>query len=658
MPMNSLLPNTQLRQDPKDARRRQLLRTAALGLSPTLVPAGSAGGIAAGGGAGRVPAWRALNLAKGDYYNSVYPFVDLVRSSSAGWNPDTWTDREGWLQALPAGKEAFCWVALHLDPMHGTFLPGEYVISSSSSATLSLMTLSRDYVEKVQAGVGRASFTVKTRSDGDYTRLSIGIKCRNDTGGPIDITDLSLHHAGHVRQGRQPIDFHPAWMDSNRGTSIIRTMDWSSINHSPIAFAGQLPMMSRRSWSKGVPYVIQARAAAALQADLWICVPHGGQNHRYVCSAGTGTFTTVGSGGVPRAHDFTDGSPIVFVDYSQGRAGLPEPLEYGRTYHAVNCSAANFQVAESPGRAALALRADVAPSNYSRVSSALGAEGLSKLYEAIARQLAGELPPGRRVYVEYSNEVWNNTFLQANFARQYLARLGGTHGVPASGYGVGCLLAWRAFERVLGRDRVSRVFSAQAAWFENLGPALDYVDPGWLSGGETVARLADVYALAPYVTPRDEGGRSFRMSALLAAGATEWGDAQWDAVFDRHIGPLAGAVASHLGKARARNSGLVFTSYECGQHFAEPVPKEVDRKQAQALQRSYLRYLDGAAGAAMYKRYYERVFVDNGLRHFTHFSDAGGYSSQRSLLQWGLKPSHLSVDNARGAFFKTLPTSG
>ena len=366
----------------------------------------------------------------------------------------------------------------------------------------------------------------------------------------------------------------------------------------------------------------------------------------------------VHSAGVPRAHEFAEGEAIVFVDYSQGRASLPAPLEYGRTYRAVNCRGADFQVAESQGRRSFALQADVGPSNYSRVSSALGVEGLSRLYEAIARQVAAELPAGRRVYVEYSNEVWNNTFLQANFARQYLATLGATPGVPATGYAVGCLLAWRAFERVLGRERVQRVFCAQSAWFENLGPALDYIDTGWLSEGETIARLADIYAIAPYVSPRDERGRSFTVNALMAAGAASWGDAQWDAAFDRHIAALTGSVASHLDKARARHRGLVCTSYECGQHFAEAVPKEVDRAQAQALQRSYLQYLDGAAGAAMYKRYYQRVFVDNGLRHFMHFNDAGGYSSQRRLLQWGLKPSHLSVDNPRGAFFKTLPTSG
>jgi putative lipoic acid-binding regulatory protein len=604
-----------------------------------------------------LPALPAINLARGEYYNSVYPFTDLVRSSSVGWNPNTWTDRDGWLKGLPPGKEAFLWVALHLDAVHGMFLPGDYVISSSSDATLSLVTLSRDMVDNVRAGVGRAAFTVKPSSEGNYAKLSVGIKCRNDTAQPIDVNQLSLHHAAHLNQGRAASTFHPAWMASNRGVSLIRTMDWSATNHSPMTSSERLPALSSRSWSKAVPYAVHARAAAALNADLWLSVPHGGQNLRYTCSAATGKFTTFASDGAPLAHDFAEGGPIVFVDYSQGRASLPAPLEYGRTYHAVNCQGPDFQVAERPTRAPLALQADVSARNYSRVSSALGAEGLSRLYEAIARQVASELPAGRRVYVEYSNEVWNQAFTQANFARQYLAGLGTSPDVPASGYAVGSLLAWRAFEQVLGRERVQRVFCAQAAWFENLAPALDYVDGGWLAKGETIARLADVYAIAPYVMPRDERGRAYSVNSILAAGAASWGGAQWDAAFDRHIAALAGSVASHLDKVRARRRGLLFTSYECGQHFAESVPKEADPAQVQALHRSYLQYLDGAAGAAMYKRYYQRVFVDNGLRHFTHFTDAGGYSSQWRLQQWGLKPSHLSVDNARGAFFKTLPTT-
>jgi hypothetical protein len=656
--MNRLRPRTPPDGKPADPERRSLLRASVLAVPSGVWPALSVENVAAAD-TRALTALPALNLARGEYYNSVYPFVDLVRSSSAGWNPNTWTDRDGWLKGLPPGKEAFFWVVLHLDSMHGTFLPGDYVISSSSNATLSLVTLSREMVENVRGGVGRATFTVKPRSEGNYARLSIGIKCRNDTGNPIDVDDVSLHHAAHLRQGRAAGDFHPAWMASNRGTSLIRTMDWSATNHSPIASVDRLPPSSRRSWSKAVPYAIHARAAAALQADLWVNVPHGGQNFRYTCNAATGTFTTFAANGVAQPHDFVEGAAIVFVDYSQGRASLPAPLEYGRTYHAVNCRGADFQVAERPVRAPLALQADVGYSNYSRVSSALGVEGLSHLYEAIARQVASELPAGSRVYVEYSNEVWNHAFTQANFARQYLARLGATPDVPASGYAVGCLLAWRAFEHVLGRERVNRVFCAQAAWFENLAPALDYVDSsGWLARGETVARLADVYAIAPYVMPRNERNRAYGVSAILAAGATSWSDAQWDAAFDRHIAALAVSVASHLDKARARHRGLLFTSYECGQHFAEPVPRDVDHGQVQALQSRYLQYLDGAAGAAMYKRYYQRVFVDNGLRHFTHFSDAGGYSSQRRLQQWGLKPSHLSVDNARGAFFKTLPTTG
>lgn len=654
--MKSDRANETLGEKPVDPERRSLLRASVLGIPCGLWPVLTAESAATADDR-RLPALRALNLARGEYYNSVYPFVDLVRSSSAGWNPDTWTDRDGWLKGLPPGKEAFLWVVLHLDPVHGIFLPGDYVISSSSNATLSLVTLSPDMVESVRAGVSRATFAVKRRSDGSYAKLSLGIKCRNDTASSIDVVDVSLHHAALRREDGTAADFHPAWMASNRGTSLIRTMDWSATNHSPIASIERLPSPSRRSWAKAVPYAVHARAAAALQADLWISVPHGGQNHRYTCSAATGTFTTFAPNGVPLAHDFADGAAIVFVDYSQGRASLPAPLEYGRTYYAVNCRGADFRVAERPDREPLAVAADVGRSNYSRVSSALGVQGLSRLYEAIARQVAGELPAGRRVYVEYSNEVWNHAFAQANFARQYVAQLGATPGVPASGYAVGCLLAWRAFERVLGRERVTRVFCAQSAWFENLAPALDYVDSGWIARGETVARLADIYAIAPYVMPRDERGRAYSVNAILAAGAASWGDAQWDAAFDRHIAVLAASVASHLDKARARNRSLLFTSYECGQHFADAVPKDMDQAQAQALHDRYLQYLDGAAGAAMYARYHQRVFVDNGLRHFTHFTDAGGYSSRRRLQQWGLKPSHLSVDNARGAFFKTLPTT-
>lgn len=194
--------------------------------------------------------------------------------------------------------------------------------------------------------------------------------------------------------------------------------------------------------------------------------------------------------------------------------------------------------------------------------------------EELAKLIKSRLAPGRRVYIEYSNELWNGIFEQAKWVSEQgckaglnkLGRYAGACAQDGPRYWAG--VKWNArrsgqifevFTRVFGaeRERVTRVLAGQAQ-NEHLNEVLleAFADPAINSarGG------ADALAIAPYV-----GGS-------LASNLVEEGKAASIDV-PQLLERLDKLIDSELTEPTrnnlklARRHGLRLCAYEGGQHL-------------------------------------------------------------------------------------------
>jgi hypothetical protein len=168
-----------------------------------------------------------------------------------------------------------------------------------------------------------------------------------------------------------------------------------------------------------------------------------------------------------------------------------------------------------------------------------------------ARTVRDRLRPDLRVYVEYSNEVWNATFEQARYAEAEGRRLGLGEPARQRYYARRSVEIFRTFEDELGgRDRLVRVLGAQAA-----GPWLGEQTLTW----QDAYRHADAVAIAPYFGHRYGDPRNAPAAAALGV------DQLLDGLAAEIDGPHRAAIAKYADLAR--KYGLDLIAYEGGQHL-------------------------------------------------------------------------------------------
>jgi hypothetical protein len=195
--------------------------------------------------------------------------------------------------------------------------------------------------------------------------------------------------------------------------------------------------------------------------------------------------------------------------------------------------------------------------------------------EDYARELAllihRQLRPDLRVYVEWSNETWNDAFPQARHARQRGKALDLDADGPAAGARYHVYAAVRLFQQfdaVFGADspRLVKVLAGQSGntWMTRLH----------------LAALADrrinphrvkvrAYAIAPYFGHDIDGRRDDAPEKLRAS--------------------VRQAIAESRDQHRLVSSaGLDLVAYEGGQHVVEGADIVNDRPEMYALYRAYL----------------------------------------------------------------------
>jgi hypothetical protein len=174
---------------------------------------------------------------------------------------------------------------------------------------------------------------------------------------------------------------------------------------------------------------------------------------------------------------------------------------------------------------------------------------------AFAKQVLRDLDPALPVHVEYSNEVWNTIFDQANYAGQK----GLSQDFSEDGYEAQLRFYAHRSTQII---RIWKgIFGAQAARVKGVYAA--QADNSWTSETildfEDAYRTADILAIAPYF------GGSFG-SPERASETQTW---SLDRLFDelKQDVEIRGREQIRAQVALARRYGVVLYAYEGGQHL-------------------------------------------------------------------------------------------
>lgn len=197
---------------------------------------------------------------------------------------------------------------------------------------------------------------------------------------------------------------------------------------------------------------------------------------------------------------------------------------------------------------------------------------------AIATEVYNAWQSGIRVWVEYSNEVWNSGFTQTSYAQTESNTLYGVGGFSGQGLWVAkrSIDIKNLFQTAFGSDSdaIKLVVAGQAD-YDSFFVDADYLSGSNPSGCYNACRIrnsendihnhVDMYAIAPYFSGtllEDQATQESRRTDL-------WTDAEFFNDLNPSIDTLLGYVESHLTNVPTLTgrSDLVFGYYEMGQHI-------------------------------------------------------------------------------------------
>jgi hypothetical protein len=167
-----------------------------------------------------------------------------------------------------------------------------------------------------------------------------------------------------------------------------------------------------------------------------------------------------------------------------------------------------------------------------------------------ARLAKERLRPDLKVYVEYSNEVWNRRYPAHHHAAAEGRRLKLGDPAAARYYARRSVEVFRLWEDEFGKDRLVRVLASQFA-----NPWLTEQVLAW----RDAAKHADVLAVAPYFGHRFGDPKSAAATAKLTVGQ----------LLDQLAAEVDGPNREMMRAqgALARKYGLPLIAYEGGQHL-------------------------------------------------------------------------------------------
>lgn len=398
-----------------------------------------------------------INLNGPADWNTELPFNDVFRLSrqwisqkrgeSWGKGPALELDEHGWIKRLAPD----CFAETPLCTVdEGKRPPGAYTV--------------------LYEGKGKVELSTGTVVSNDPGKLVVDL----GNGGGFFLRILETDPADYIRNirvllpGAKPEEtqlFRQGFLNTWRGVSTLRFMDWQNTNNSPQEKWASRPKTTDATWTTdgGIPVEICIDLANELSADAWFCIPH-------------------------KADD----------DYVRQFATL----------------------------------------------------------------VKSRLKPNLKVYIEYSNEVWNGQFQQNHYAgdQGQKLKLAEKPWEAAWKYtGLRSKQIFAIWDEVFGTDartRLVRVLASQAANSYVAGQVITSAD---------AYKSADALAIAPYVTfnvPQTDDNPQTLTATKVAAMSL-------DQILDhmeKHSLPEAIRWINDNAKV-AREHNLSLVCYEAGQHM-------------------------------------------------------------------------------------------
>ena len=200
-------------------------------------------------------------------------------------------------------------------------------------------------------------------------------------------------------------------------------------------------------------------------------------------------------------------------------------------------------------------------------------EAKPDLWQKLAELIHDQLDPSLRVYVEWSNEVWNSSFPQNQYAADQAKALGLAGSTPAIAYQVyESVRAYEAFEVVFGKGspRLVKVIAGQAAWTGPCDAEMTAFSDATINPNRT---KADAYAIAPYFS-----GTSIADLGTSIATVVGWTQSSFTC---------------------ASGGGLPLISYEGGSDSSSAGSGCTTLQHDMGMHDLYGSYLDGISGAKL-----------------------------------------------------------
>ncbi len=214
-----------------------------------------------------------------------------------------------------------------------------------------------------------------------------------------------------------------------------------------------------------------------------------------------------------------------------------------------------------------------------------------------AQLVKSKLDPSLKVYIEYSNEVWNWAFPQANYSKNKGIELGLTTGGALEYYVYRSGQMYKIWEDAWGTDK-SRIINV-FAWQTSTGNPDYWLDKAintWFKDAKfnPAGTHPEFFANAPYIWDQSSATPS-SVDELFSGAWTE------DLVVDKNI--------MTTQKAFAANNGMEYGCYEAGQHYSSYgsnedleksvyIPANQDARMG-ILYKDYLNYWKNEVGGLM-----------------------------------------------------------
>jgi hypothetical protein len=247
-----------------------------------------------------------------------------------------------------------------------------------------------------------------------------------------------------------------------------------------------------------------------------------------------------------------------------------------------------------------------------------------------AKAVKQRLAPHLKVYVEYSNEVWNFQFQQTRDLDKEAKAAGISLPAATARRSVKMFKLWQ--DAFGGLERLVRVMPSQAANPDLSDQILRHQD---------AYRHADVLAIAPYfgdvIQPSGNG---------LTAGQVEsWSvDRLLDHLDEKAMVPVLQSLKGQ--KAVADKYGLKLVAYEGGQHLVGILGVENNDKVTRLLHAANAHPRMGK----LYERYFDAWQQAGGDLH-CHYNSVGTWSKWGS---WGLMQDTLEDPRQSAKFMATI----